>query len=114
VPVTPPSSKEPARARAEPKRPRAAIIVPANRTRREGSMQPIRFPRWEQPPKAITAKLCIDARGTVTSVTVLSPVSAGVRSTVQRALSTWRYRPVVEGDERVAACFATTFRVQVE
>ena len=113
VPVKEPAAKEPARARVEPKR-RGPIIVPSNRTRREGDMQPIRFPRWEQPPKAITAKLCIDAKGAVTQVTVLSPVSAGVRSTVQRALSTWRYRPVIEGDEKVAACFATTFRVQVE
>jgi hypothetical protein len=97
-----------------PSRPRAPIVVPPGRTRREGNPPPIRFPRWEQVPKEITAKLCIDPRGSVTSVTVLSRVSSSGRAVVETALSRWRYRPVIEGTEAVAACFATTFRVQVD
>jgi eukaryotic-like serine/threonine-protein kinase len=114
VPPPAPAIQQP-RTRPAPARPSGPIIVPANRTRREGgSTRPIRFPSYEQPPKAITAKLCIDIAGGVTSVKVLTPVSPGVRSVVERSLAKWRYRPVVEGDDKVAACFATTFRLQVD
>ena len=90
------------------------IIVPPNRTRREsGTVPPIRFPRWEEAPSIITAKLCIDTRGKVTAVTVMSRVSDQARTTIERALARWQYRPIVEGAEKIAACFATTFRVQV-
>ena len=96
-------------------RPRSPIAVPGSRAHREsGAVPPIHFPRWEQAPGQISARMCIDTRGAVTSVSVLSPVSRGVRATVERAAAAWRYRPIVDGDEAVPACFATTFRVQVE
>ena len=94
---------------------RRPIVVSLSRTRREsGGLPPIRFPRWESAPSQIAAKMCIDADGAVTEAKVLSPVSREVRVTIERALSTWRYRPVMEGNDKVPACFATTFRVQVE
>jgi hypothetical protein len=65
-------------------------------------------------PRELTAKVCIDASGTVTSVTVLSDVSPLVRASVGRTLSQWRYSPVVEADHGVSACFASAFRVHVE
>jgi len=115
VPVPAPAM-EPAHARTDvADRPRKAIVISPNRTRREsGTVPPIRFPRWEQAPSQLTAKLCIDTSGTVTSVSVISPVSQEVRSTVVKGLSQWKYRPVVEGDSKVPACFATTFRVRVD
>ena len=116
APKAPTTPAEPPRAQPSPARPKGPIIVAASRAHREsGSIPPIRFPPSEQaPPPALTAKLCIDTRGTVTSVTVLSAVGPGVRNAVERALSRWRYRPVMDHDEKVAACFATTFKVQVQ
>jgi hypothetical protein len=97
-----------------PARPRGPIIVPPNRARREGgSVAPIYLPRWETAPKQITAKLCIDTRGKVTAVSVLSPVSETARTALQRALLRWQYRPILEGDQAVAACFAAAFRIDV-
>jgi hypothetical protein len=110
-----PQAAEPSRTRQGMFRSKGSIIVPASRVQREsGSVRPIRFPPEERPPRQITAKLCIDARGVVTSVTVLSEVSPKIRRAVEYALSQWRYRPVVEGSEKVAACFATVFPVQVD
>jgi hypothetical protein len=37
-----------------------------------------------------------------------------VRNAVQRALAQLRFRPVVEAGEKVSACFATGFPVQVD
>ena len=102
---------------AAPAAPRASgpIIVPPNRAHREsGSLAPIHLPRDEKTPGYVTAKLCIDPHGGVTSVAVLTPVSEIVRDRLSRAFSRARYQPVIEGGEAVAACFATVFRVQVE
>jgi serine/threonine protein kinase len=94
---------------------RGPIAVSPARTRRvSGAVPPIQFPRWEKAPGQITAKLCIDTQGAVTSVSVTSPVSRNVRTTVEQALATWRYRPVVDAGEAVAACFVTSLRVQVD
>ncbi len=95
-------------------RPSGPVIVPPHRTRLEGGLQSIRLPSYEKAPGQVTAKLCIDVRGNVTSVSVLSTVSKTVRDRVERALARSRFRPVVEGEEAVAACFATVFRVQVD
>ena len=97
-----------------PARPRGPIIVPPNRAQREsGSIPPISFPRGETAPKNITSKVCIDTRGKVTAVSVMSPVSETARTALQRALSRLRYRPILEANQPVAACFATTFRIEV-
>jgi hypothetical protein len=108
----PPAASRPAI--AAPARPRGPIIVAPHRVRREGRVPLIRLPHWEKAPGQVTAKLCIDTRGEVTSVAVLSQVSSTVRDRVARALSRSRYQPVIEAGAPVAACFATVFRVQVE
>jgi len=96
-------------------RPSSPLIVTSGRMRREsGGLPRIRLPSGEPAPPQLTAKLCVDPRGSVTSVTVLSAASPLVRASVERDLSRWRYRPVIEGAESVSACFASTFRVQVE
>jgi len=114
VPVKPPVTERidpPSR----PAHPGTPLIVSASRAQREsGNVQPIHFPSGEQLPPRITAKLCIDTRGVVTSVMVLSTVSPRVRYAVEQALLKWRYRPVVEAGDKVAACFATAFPVRLD
>jgi eukaryotic-like serine/threonine-protein kinase len=115
TPATKPTPTPAPPSNATPPRGKKPIMVAASRAKREsGSVPPIRFPPYEQAPDQISAKLCIDERGTVKEVNILSPVSPGVRATLERALVRWRYKPVVDRDEKVAACFATTFRVQVD
>jgi serine/threonine-protein kinase len=112
VPVPPPVTKpaEPTRSR-----PSGPIVVSASRAQRQsGNTRPIRFPPGEALPAKVTAKLCIDTRGVVNSVTVLSNVSPKVRRAIERGLESWRYRPVMEGGQAVAACFATAFPVQLD
>jgi len=91
------------------------LIVPPNRVKRvAGAVPPIQFPHWQDAPKQITAKVCVDARGSVTSVKVLSTMSENARTTLERALGHWKYEPVVDGGQKVAACFAATFRIEVK
>ena len=47
-------------------------------------------------------------------VSVISPMSQQVKDTVVKGLSQWKYRPVLDGDTKVPACFATTFRLRVD
>ncbi len=113
VPVPPPVTRpaEPAR----PARVSGPVIISSSRAQREsGNTRPIRFPPGEPLPPKVVAKLCIDTRGTVTSVAVLSTVSPKVRRAIERGLANWRYKPVVEGGQAVAACFATAFPVQLD
>ena len=112
VPVQPPVTRPAESTRARPSGP---IVVSAARAQRQsGNTRPIRFPPGEALPPKVTAKLCIDTRGVVTSVTVLSTVSPKVRRAIERGLVSWRYRPVMEGGQAVAACFATAFPVHLD
>jgi hypothetical protein len=91
---------------------RAPILVPPTRAhRRSGSIPVLRGSKNAAPLRAITAKLCVDRGGAVTSVDILSRTESDVRDGLRRALSGWRYDPIVESGNPVPACFATTFRV---
>lgn len=113
VPVQPPVTK-PAPAAPKPRTAGPAIVNASRVQRERGNVQPIRFPPGEALPATITVKLCINTQGSVTSVNVVSAVSAKVRHAVERALIHWRYRPFVENGEKLAACFATNFPVQLD
>jgi serine/threonine protein kinase len=106
VPVTEP---------AEPPRPKKPVIITPDRAiRQSGSVPRLRFPPWEQAPAAVAYKLCVDASGAVSSVTVLSKLSSGVRAAVIDGLKRWRYKPVLQAGQKVSACFATTFKVELK
>ncbi len=100
---------------AEPPRPKKPIIITPDRAiRQSGSVPRLRFPPWEQAPAAVAYKLCMDASGAVSSVTVLSKLSGGVRAAVIDGLKRWRYKPVLQAGQKVPACFATTFKVELK
>jgi eukaryotic-like serine/threonine-protein kinase len=108
----PAPTQEPAPKPAPPRKP--IVVTPDRVKRQSGTIPKLRFPPWEQAPAAITAKLCVDASGAVTNVTVLSKLSGGVRSAVVSGLKRWRYKPVVQAGQNVPACFATTFKVELQ
>jgi len=116
VPVkTPPASSKPhGFAAARPAAPASAepMLVPPNRAhKRSGSLPILRGSKNAAPLRAITAKLCVDRGGSVTSVKILSKAESDVRDGLEQALSRWHYDPIVESGSAVPACFATTFRV---
>jgi hypothetical protein len=103
--------KEPPKARPSKKPAAPKLIAPNLARRRSGVMPVLRGTRSAGDLRAISAKLCLDRKGTVTSVSVLSKVDGQVKEALVRALSSWRYDPVREGGAAVPVCFATTFKV---
>jgi len=88
----------------------APIVVPPGAVRRV-SGRPPSIPRQYRAsvPPHVSAKLCIDRRGHVTSATVLTEVGADLTRIVEKALKRWRYRPYRAKGTRVPACFAISF-----
>jgi protein TonB len=56
----------------------------------------------------IAARICISAKGAVTSVKILRG-SPGFNDAVERAVMTWRYEPYVAGSTATPACFPVYF-----
>ena len=63
-------------------------------------------------PERISAKLCIDAAGGVTSAELLVPVASAPAAEIIGALRHWRYTPYKLDGAPHAACFAVAFRVK--
>lgn len=101
-------------------RPRAAdsdqprLVPPGSVHRTSGSVPVLHVHRDDTVPRMLSAELCVDRRGKVTSVSILSPVPDEVRQPLRRALLRWRYHPVHHDGERIPACFVTTFRSRTE
>ncbi|MCG8417576.1 MAG: PEGA domain-containing protein [Proteobacteria bacterium] len=64
--------------------------------------------------KPISARLCIDTRGKVTTVTLGKSVPAKMVTTLRRALKAWRYKPYRSSSKAVPACFVSRFRLKIE
>ena len=111
VPVKTPPAARARVAAAAPAAGAPVLVTPDRARRRSGSIPILRGTRSADPIRAITAKLCVDRKGSVTSVSILSKVDAQVKNGLTDALERWRYEPIVEGGAAVPACFATTFRV---
>ena len=59
----------------------------------------------------VLVKMCIDERGSVTSVKIVSS-TAEVGAELQRALGTWRYKPYVNAEQKVSpVCFPLSLRL---
>jgi hypothetical protein len=86
------------------------VVVPPSAVRRVSGRPPT-IPRQQraQLPPRMSAKICINRRGRVTAVTVLTEVSGDVARVIEKALTRWRYRPYRSKGTRVSACFAVSF-----
>ena len=107
----PPATRSRALAALAPSSAAPILVTPNRAHRRSGSIPILRGTRSANPIRAITAKLCVDRTGSVTSVDILSKIESQVRDGLTGALKRWRYDPIVDGGSAVPACFATTFRV---
>jgi hypothetical protein len=61
----------------------------------------------------ISAKVCIDTGGRVTSANVLSKLpDDGLEETLEMAIRSWRYAPYKKGGAAASACFIASFRTK--
>jgi hypothetical protein len=96
VPPVPPKPVPP------PPPPKAKVVVPTAMTRLSG----------KNPSGSgnVTAKLCVDDGGRVTSVNILQ-APGDVRDAASAALKQWRYKPYVEGGRAIPVCFAVNLKL---
>ena len=80
------------------------MLIPPGKVRRKSGKAPV-IPRHRRSsaPARVSAKLCIDERGRVTSVGLLTEVSGDVARAIDKALFKWRYRPYRANGKRVPA-----------
>ena len=84
-------------------------ILPHEAKKVKGAMPSVNM---KDPPKVGAAKLCIDTKGRVTSVRVLSKFTTRAKSDVKSALKKWRYKTHRVNGKAVSACFAVNFRIK--
>ena len=89
----------------------APHLVPPDRVKlRRGEPPTLRLAETEPTPPVLDAELCVDRKGSVASIKILTPVSIAARSALTRDLGRWRYRPIERDGHRVPGCFATQVR----
>jgi serine/threonine protein kinase len=93
-------------------RPSEPVIIPPSEARKLSGSIPALSARSDLGVERVSAKLCIDPRGAVTDVTLVTPLPDEVSGQLLRALRGWRYQPHRQDDRAVAACFVQTFRLQ--
>jgi serine/threonine protein kinase len=59
----------------------------------------------------VTLRICIDERGSVSQVDVLTGVGVDVERALRRAIRRWTYRPYSTGGAPVPVCFRQTLRL---
>jgi serine/threonine-protein kinase len=93
----------------------AASIVPAHEMQRvSGAMPHVNAKERDLPDSGrIGAKLCVDERGEVSSVSLLSKLRADLGEEIGNALRSWRYRPYHRDGEPAPVCFAVQFAIDV-
>jgi hypothetical protein len=64
----------------------------------------------EKIPANISAKVCIDTGGAVSSASVLTKLPDEAKAILVKAIRTWRYTPYKEDGAAVSACFVASFR----
>ncbi len=116
-PSTPPSPT-PAAPAADPAAPAAPspaaaapVMVPSAAVHRlDGAAPRITPPASTALPATITAKLCIDDAGRITSVEMTTPLDPDLAAQITGALRTWQYAPYRAGGTAQAVCFQVAFR----
>ena len=93
--------------------PRGPVTVPPSAVTRLSGETPT-IPKLEAAaiPAVVAAKLCIDATGTLTSVTLISKIDPRAQRELVAGLRTWRYAPYVRAGTATPACFALSFRLR--
>jgi serine/threonine protein kinase len=104
APAPPPMPSAPAREN------RPVMVSGDKVQRRSGTLPQLEAAKRGELPDRIKAMLCIDTRGSVTSVKLYDTLRAPVRAELEKALRAWRYAPYQENGKAVDACFGIVFR----
>lgn len=86
------------------------VVPPGTVTRLAGATPKLREDR--DLPEYISNKLCIDAAGAVSSVSVLGAVPARAKRDIETAIRGWTYRPYLDQGRAVPVCFVVSFAVR--
>lgn len=106
-----PAAKASAPPASTPASPAASGLIPSDQVElRRGKPPVLRVAETGATPAIIDAELCIDRRGKVSSVRIVSEVSAAARDALGEQLGRWRYRSLERDGHRVAGCFAVQVR----
>ncbi|HEY5928135.1 MAG TPA: protein kinase [Kofleriaceae bacterium] len=110
--ITAPVTTAPAPA-APPKRTGPPPIVAPNAVKKlSGDPPSIEKFKNVELPALLTAKVCIDESGKVTSVDMVTKVTARVAGDITESLRRWRYAPYTLKGAASPACFVVTFRAK--
>jgi hypothetical protein len=105
TPSAPPAAAPTAPAAAAP------ITIPASAVKRIAGARPrIAPPAGAVLPATITAKLCIDDAGRITTAEVVTPLDADLAAQITGALRAWQYAPYQVGGAAQPVCFQVAFR----
>ncbi len=116
VPIAPPIPKLPTPA-PKPK-PRVIphhgpfTVAPTAVHRIHGSPPRLGTSRPEDVPPVIAARVCIDPKGAVTDVHILSKLERRASADLASSIREWRYAPYKHDGAAAPACFAVSFRVR--
>lgn len=111
-----PATQIPAPARA----PAPVSVRSSQVTKVSGSLPAIQLRRDQvgaevpRETKPISARLCIDTAGKVTSVKLLENVPGQMTGPLERSLAAWRYQPFQRDGRAAPACFSIEFTLRVE
>ncbi|MBZ0235413.1 MAG: hypothetical protein K8M05_24000, partial [Deltaproteobacteria bacterium] len=98
-----------------PSAPTAPIVVPPNAVRRTSGDLPrlstIVRPGQTVPKGSVSAKICIDTRGAVTSVQVFK-LTGDVAASLADAIKAWRYTTHKVDGNTVPVCFVNSFTLK--
>ena len=93
--------------------PAVPVVAASLVTKLSGSIPNLRATgRSKELSDNVVAKLCIDARGHVTSVQMVR-AAAEIAGEVQSSLRGWRYKPYLDDGKPSPVCFALSMRVVV-
>ena len=97
----------------EPPKPTRTPVIPASAvTKVSGELPAMRVNAGDD--AAVTAKLCIDETGKVSSVKLVK-APASLTGDLTRALSSWKYKPYTNRDSKLSpACFVVSLRLVVK
>jgi eukaryotic-like serine/threonine-protein kinase len=87
--------------------------ISSSAVRRTSGDQPnLRTLRMDELPKVISAKICIDTSGNVTSVGIIQSIDRKFVKELQSTLKGWRYSPYLVSGVARAACFVVGMRTK--
>jgi eukaryotic-like serine/threonine-protein kinase len=93
--------------------PAAPVPVAVSVVKRlSGDAPNLRTLRMDELPKIISAKICIDPKGAVSSVSILQTIEPRFVRELQKTLQRWRYAPYTINGAARSACFVVPMRTK--